>query len=123
MTRQIPGASIGNNFSEAENVPIGKDVGVISDIRILRDGMRMPMKCNYDGDTAGPAKILKNLHRFLMACTSKTGRSKLSSVRPIPGAGPVRSVRNDVPSGELDIDMSTNRWVWSEPLGPLECQA
>jgi len=59
MAKYVPGMAIGNNFGGTQDALIKRGFGAIDDGSILRDGVRMPIGRNYQGDTAERVEILK----------------------------------------------------------------
>ncbi|WP_233582125.1 MULTISPECIES: TonB-dependent siderophore receptor [unclassified Asaia] len=59
MAKYVPGMAIGNNFGGTQDALVKRGFGAIDDGSILRDGIRMPIGRNYQGDTAERVEILK----------------------------------------------------------------
>ncbi len=59
MAKYVPGMAIGNNFGGTQDALIKRGFGAIDDGSILRDGVRMPIGRNYQGDTAERVEVLK----------------------------------------------------------------
>ncbi|WP_376951181.1 TonB-dependent receptor [Asaia spathodeae] len=59
MTKYVPGMVVGNNFGGTQDALIKRGFGAIDDGSILRDGVRMPIGRNYQGDTTERVEVLK----------------------------------------------------------------
>lgn len=59
MAKYVPGMVVGNNFGGTQDSLIKRGFGANDDGSILRDGIRMPVGRNYQGDTTERVEVLK----------------------------------------------------------------
>lgn len=59
MAKYVPGMVVGNNFGGTQDSLIKRGFGSNDDGSILRDGVRMPVGRNYQGDTTERVELLK----------------------------------------------------------------